>query len=139
MVAQTRYHFYMTNILRAFEHKRPFTEAEAWTLFRLAAFGEAIGWTLLIIGIVLRHATGSEIPVQIAGQLHGMIFFGYLVAALGLYPSLGWSRWRALFSLAASVPPYGTLLVEQYAAHRRHSGGFITYRQYLLYTALIAT
>jgi integral membrane protein len=128
------------NILREFEGRRPFTEGEAWLLFRLAAFGEAIGWTLLIIGIILKRYImhGDDTVVLIAGQIHGMIFFGYLVAAVGLYPSLGWSRLRAVISLAASVPPYGTLLVEQYAAHKRGNNGFRTYRQYLVYTALVA-
>lgn len=138
-LAALRYHRGM-NVLREFERARPFTDAEAWLLFRLAAFGEAFGWTLLIAGILLKRYVmhGNDTAVLIAGQIHGMIFFGYLVAALGLYPSLGWSRLRALISLAASVPPYGTLLVEQYAAHKRGNHGFKTYRQYLLYTAFAA-
>lgn len=126
------------NLLQRFEAARPFTENEAWLLFRIAAFGEAIGWTLLIAGILIKHylTPGNDTAVLIAGQIHGMIFFGYLVAALGLYPSLGWSRWRAIISLAASVPPYGTLLVEQYAAHKRSNNGFKTYRQFLVYNVI---
>jgi len=68
-----------------------------------------------------------------------MIFFGYLVAALGLYPSLGWSRWRAIFALAASIPPYGSLLMELWAAHTRKNAGFKSYRHFLLYNVLITT
>lgn len=139
MVANMRYHFYM-RLLKRFETARPFTEAEAWMLFRIAAFSEAVGWTLLITGIVLKRYVlhGNDIPVQIAGQIHGMLFFAYFVAALVLYPSLGWSRWRALFAVAASVPPYGTLVIEQWAAHTRGNNGFKSYRQYLTYTALVA-
>jgi len=141
MVVHVRYHFCMTrNLLRQFEEARPFTENEAWLLFRIAAFGEAIGWTLLIAGILIKHyvTPGNDTAVLIAGQIHGMIFFGYLVAALGLYPSLGWSRWRAMISLAASVPPYGTLAVELYAAHKRSNNGFKTYKQFLIYNAIAA-
>ncbi|HSX42950.1 MAG TPA: DUF3817 domain-containing protein [Candidatus Saccharimonadales bacterium] len=131
----------MANILQLFERARPFTEADAWLLFRVAAYGEAAGWTLLIGGILLKRYVfhGNDTAVLIAGQIHGMIFFAYLVAALGLYPSLGWSRLRALVSLAASVPPYGTLLIELWATHRRHSGGFKSYRQYAAYTVLLTT
>lgn len=139
MVAQMRYHFYMIKWLRAFENARPFTENEAWLLFRIAAYGEAVGWTLLIAGILIKHylTPGNDTAVLIAGNIHGMIFFAYLVAALGLYPSLGWSRLRALISLAASVPPYGTLLVELWAAQTRKNAGFKNYRHFLLYNLLI--
>jgi integral membrane protein len=129
------------SLFRRFEVARPFTEGEAWLLFRITAIGEACGWTLLIAGILIeRYITpGNNTAVLIAGQVHGMIFFGYLVAALGLYPSLGWSRWRAIFSLLASVPPYGTLVVEQWAAHKRHNAGFKTYHHFLLYNAIVVS
>jgi len=74
--------------------------------------------------------------VLLAGQTHGMLFLGYCVAALGLYPSLGWSRWRGIIALAFSVPPYGTIVYEQWASAKRHNAGFRTYRQFLLYTTL---
>jgi integral membrane protein len=131
----------MLKFLRRFEAARPFTEAEAWLLFRIAAVAEACGWTLLITGIIMKRylLQGNNVPVLIAGQIHGMLFFVYLVAAVGLYPSLGWPRLRGLFALAASVPPYGTLVFEQWAAHKRRAQGFKTYRHYLTYTALAAT
>jgi len=126
---------------KRFEAARPFTENEAWLLFRIAAIGEACGWTLLIAGILIKHylTPGNDTAVLIAGQIHGMIFFAYLVAALGLYPSLGWRRWRAVAALLLSVPPYGTLVFEQWAAHKRHNVGFKSYRDYLTYTAIVTT
>jgi integral membrane protein len=141
MVAHLRYHFHMTkNPLQQFEAARPFTENEAWLLFRIAAIAEAVGWTILIAGILIeRYITpGNNAAVLIAGQTHGMIFFGYLVAALGLYPSLGWSRFRALCALAISVPPYGTLLFEQWAAHMRRTQKLREYRSLLAYSALVS-
>jgi integral membrane protein len=128
------------NPLRRFEAARPFTEADAWLLFRIGAVAEACGWTLLITGILIgRYVTpGDNTAVIIAGQIHGMLFFGYLAAALVLYPSLGWSRWRALFALAFSVPPYGTLVFEQWAAGRRSAHGFRSYRHFLVYNFVLA-
>jgi len=134
-----RYYFYM-NLLQKFEALRPFTEAEAWALFRIAAIAEACGWTLLIIGIsVNKYITPHNSTVLIlAGRTHGMLFLLYLIAAFGLYPSLGWLRWRAIVALAFSVPPYGTLVFEQWASVKRRNGGFKSYQQYLVYTVLTA-
>lgn len=126
------------NPLKQFEVARPFTESEAWTLFRIAAIAEAVGWTLLIAGIAIEHYTGDHTAVTVAGRTHGMLFFGYLAASLVLYPSLGWGRWKALFALAFSVPPYGSLVFERWSAYKRSANGFKNYRHYLVYTALVA-
>jgi integral membrane protein len=119
------------NLLRKFESNRVFSQDEAWALFRLAAYGEAVGWTLLIIGIGLQKFVwpGSSLPVYFAGRTHGMLFFGYALAAIGLYPSLGWPRWKAVLAVAASVPPYGSLLFEWWASFRRTSADFENYRR----------
>ena len=128
----------MYQLLLTFESKRPFTEAEAWLLFRIAAIAEACGWTLLISGILIsRYLTpGNNTALIFAGRTHGMLFLLYCVASLGLYPCLGWSRMRSVVALAFSVPPYGTLVFEHWAAHKRHSGGFKTYRHFLLYNLI---
>jgi len=127
--------------LRRFEHTRLFTESDAWLLFRIAAIAEAVGWTLLIIGIGLTSYVthGDRTYVIVGGRIHGMLFFGYLAACVVLYPSLGWTRLRALFALAFSVPPYGSLLFERWMTHRRRANGFKNYQCYLLYNALVSS
>jgi integral membrane protein len=116
-------------ILEKFESNNLFTDQEAWTLFRLAAFGEAFGWTLLIIGISWQKFTAghSGIPVLLAGKIHGMLFIIYLISAVGLYPALGWTKPKAFIAILASVPPYGTLLFERWAGYRRSSAEFRAY------------
>jgi integral membrane protein len=100
-----------------------FTDREAWDYFRIAAFGEAIGWTSLITGIgISRYIEhGNNTAVDIAGQFHGTIFLIYIVAALLLSSSLGWNKKLTIIALAASVPPYGTLVFEKIMAHIRSS------------------
>jgi integral membrane protein len=129
----------MYELLKKFEAKRPFTESEAWMLFRIAAITEACGWTLLITGILItKYITPhSSTALILAGRTHGMLFTLYLLAAFGLYPSLGWPRWQAIVALAFSVPPYGTLVFEQWASAKRHNAGFKTYRHFLVYNVLI--
>lgn len=108
--------------LQAYEQNfQPFRPQEAWLLYQLAAFGEAIGWGLLLIGIALKRYLlhGNDIPVLIAGQMHGTLFLIYIVSCLVLYPSLGWRRTGAVIAGLASIPPFGSLLVEQYVSHQR--------------------
>jgi integral membrane protein len=117
------------SILRKFESKSIFTENEAWMLFRLAAFGEAIGWTLLIFGIGWqKFAAGhSGIPVLLAGKIHGMLFLMYMLAAAGLYPALNWPRPKAFVALLASIPPYGSLIFERWSSFDRSNKAFKTF------------
>lgn len=128
----------MISLIQKFEHNQVFTEDDSWTLFRLAAIAEACGWTLLIAGIACeRYITpSSDIPVLLAGKVHGMLFFAYMLAAVGLYPTLHWSRKRAFVALLASVPPYGSILFEQVARHLWHRSQFRTY-QYCLALAVM--
>ena len=130
----------MYSLLIKFEAARPFTEAEAWMLYRIAAIAEACGWTLLIAGILIeRYITpGNDTAVLIAGNIHGMIFLAYFVAPVVLYPSLGWSRLKGFCAIVAGVPLYGSLLFELWAAHKRHARGFKSYRHFLAYNFWMA-
>jgi len=112
---------------------RPFTPNEAWGLFRLAAIGEAVGWTLLIIGILCTKLPvgWSQIPVQLAGRTHGFLFLIYATAVVVLSPSMGWSWMRIVIGTAASVPPYGSLLFEMWAAQRKRHAEFFALRSFL--------
>ncbi len=106
--------------LEKFERLELFSEREAWMLFRVAAFGEGIGWSLLGSAVlfgnrVLPHGDA----VKIAGQVHGTLFLLYLAITCAAYASLGWSRKRTIIAAAASIPPFGTLVFERWEAYRR--------------------
>jgi integral membrane protein len=100
---------------------KPFTEREAWVLFNAAAIGEAIGWTLLISGIIIKHyhLPGHAAALQVAGQIHGILFIFYLGITITAFNSLNWSLKQTLVAVLASVPPYGTLVFEQWAVRVR--------------------
>ena len=123
--------------MERFEQNTIFTETEAWGLFRLAAIGEACGWSLLISGIILQRLLHNNDPVIIAGQVHGMLFFCYMVASLGLYPNLRWSRGKAFVALLASIPPYGSLLFEQWAGYQRGRTTLTRCRDCLVFQAAL--
>ena len=125
--------------LDAFERSKPLKEQPAWNLFRVAAFGEAFGWTLLIGGILIKRYLlhGNNDPVLIAGQVHGTFFIIYAAVSVVLYPSLGWSRWKAIIATLASVPPYGSLIFEQWASHTRAQQDLRILHRTLTYQSLL--
>ena len=126
-------------LLQKFETNRIFNGDEAWMLFRLAAIMEAFGWTLLLAAIACQHFVlpGNQAPVLIAGRIHGLLFGLYALAAVGLYPNLRWSRRQALVALLASVPPYGSLLFEQWAWHVHRQREFQMYGRCVTLAALV--
>ncbi len=109
------------SLIEKIERTKLFTENEAWFLFKFVALAEAVGWTLLIIGVLIHKYSlpGHNVSIQIAGQLHGTIFLIYFAIVALVYSSTGWSRKKILFAIAAGVPPYGTLVFEQCAAYIR--------------------
>jgi integral membrane protein len=112
----------LDDLIKSYENFTPFTESEAWGLFRIAAIAEAIGWSMLIVGILLGQYVfvGSRVPVAIAGRIHGTLFLLYIAASILLYPSQGWSKRRTIISGFASIPPFGSLMFEQWAAYMRN-------------------
>ncbi len=122
------------SIFIKFENNHVFTESESWMLFKIAAIAEACGWTLLIIGIAIEKyiIPGNNIPVLLAGRTHGLLFILYALAAICLYPTLRWSRKRSLVALLASIPPYGSLLFEQWASFKRSNDEFKLFSNYIL-------
>ncbi|HVX58795.1 MAG TPA: DUF3817 domain-containing protein [Candidatus Saccharimonadales bacterium] len=107
--------------MKRYRNFKPFSENEAWGLFRLAALAEAVGWTLLIGGLLIQRYLmhGDNTAVLLAGRVHGTLFLIYATAAVVLAPSQSWSLRRTLVAGVASAPPYGSLMFEQWAAHKR--------------------
>ena len=116
------------------EQSRFFREEEAWKLFRLAAFGEAFGWTFLILGILFKYfvTPNTNIPVAIVGQIHGTLFIIYIAAVLVLHQSMRWSIQKTTIAGLLSIPPYGTLAFEQYEAWKRKKQNSYKYRELIV-------
>ena len=98
-----------------------FTDKEAWGIYRLFAFAEAVGWTLLIGAIVYR---GFDLPyassvITVAGRIHGMIFVSYFVIVLLTARSMEWGIGRISGALLAGMPPYTSIVFEQIMAFYR--------------------
>lgn len=89
--------------------------------FRAVAIAEALSWAGLLVGMLFKYAIGgSEVGVQVFGPIHGAIFVLYVGVALLTWRALRWSPAVGLLALAASVPPFGTLVFERWAVRAGH-------------------
>lgn len=109
-------------IARIYDKSHWFSDTDAWLLFRIAAFTEAVGWTLLISAIVSRKLgmPGADIFVSIAGTLHGVFFLTFFCILLATARSMEWGIWRLSGGLVAGNVPYGSVVFERIIRwHRR--------------------
>jgi integral membrane protein len=125
-------------LFHQYETNHVFSIEDGWLLFRIAAIGEAVGWTLLLTGIYLSRYVfhGNGVPILIAGRVHGVLFLMYALASIGLYPTLKWSRKRAFVALLASVPPYGSILFEEWARADYQRQQLLVFRDCTVLTVL---
>ena len=99
------------------------------TAFRTVAVAEALSWLGLLIGMYVKWIAGtSEIGVQVFGPVHGGVFVVYCLLALVTARVLRWSPGTLLLALAASVPPFATVVFERWALRTRRlpAGGALT-------------
>ncbi len=82
-------------------------------LFRSAAVAEAITWTLLIAGLIIRAVDpAAGIAVTIGGGIHGFVFLAYSATAVLVALNQRWSIGVGVLAVAAAVVPYATIPVE---------------------------
>lgn len=111
----------MDNWLAKFQALRVFTPSEAFRLFILAALAEAIGWAMLLVGMVIHYygLPGQAISIPIAGQIHGTFFIAYFIVLIAIYPSIQWKRISFLSAIMAGILPFGTLFFELWASRNQ--------------------
>lgn len=90
---------------------------EPGTAFRTVAIAEAISWLGLLVAMLFKYSlTENEIGVKIFGPIHGAVFVAYVIAVFVVYRPLRWSGPVCVWALIASIPPFGSLVFEQWAS-----------------------
>jgi integral membrane protein len=85
--------------------------------FRLLATAEAVSWAGLLIGMLFKYVVASnEIGVKVFGPIHGVIFIGYVLVTLMVRETVRWDGRTTVLALLASIPPFGTVIFERWAA-----------------------
>ncbi len=86
-------------------------------LYRIVAITEAITWTLLITGLILRATAGLDIAVTIGGSIHGFVFLAYGATAVLTAINQRWNPGLAVLAVVTAVIPYATIPFDIWA-HR---------------------
>lgn len=94
-------------------------EDPAWTAFRVVAVAEAVSWAGLLTGMFFKYVVDAgEGGVKVFGPIHGAVFVAYVVVTLVAWRRLRWSFPVAVVGLAASIPPFCTVLFEEWVRRR---------------------
>lgn len=82
------------------------------TLFRTLAIAEAVSWTLLIAGLILRATADLPVAVSIGGGIHGFVFLAYGATAVLVALNQRWGVGPAAIAIVSAVIPYATVPTE---------------------------
>lgn len=87
-------------------------------LFRSLAIAEAITWTLLIAGMILKYGAGVDLAVTIGGGIHGFVFLAYAFTVLLVGVNQRWGVGLIALGIVTAVVPYATIPFELVLARR---------------------
>ncbi len=76
------------------------------------AIAEAITWTLLISGLILRATIELDVAVSIGGAVHGFVFLAYAATALIVALNQRWSFRVTTMAIGSAIVPYATVPLE---------------------------
>jgi len=79
---------------------------------RYVALAEATSFLALLVASFLKRQGDGELGVQILGPIHGALFIAYVVMALNLRASQGWSWTTIFWILVGAVLPFGGYVVD---------------------------
>lgn len=81
-------------------------------LFRTLAIAEAVSWTLLIGGLILRAAADLPVAVTVGGGIHGFVFLAYGATAVLVALNQRWGLGPTALAVVSAVIPYATVPTE---------------------------
>ena len=82
--------------------------------FKLVALIEATTFLLLLVASYVKRANDQPLGVEILGPIHGLLFIAYVVMALAIRESAGWSGKQTGLILLGAVRPFGGYVVDRW-------------------------
>jgi integral membrane protein len=95
--------------------RRPSKEPLLFSIktFRYVALAEATSFLVLLF---VAYAVHSEGAVNVMGPLHGTLFLAYVVIALAVARTTGWTTRQTALVLVGAVLPFGGFVVDRWLA-----------------------
>lgn len=88
-------------------------------LYFVLAIAEAVTWTLLITGLILRGTVGIEPWLFTTfGGIHGFIFLSYGATAVLVSINQRWHPGVAILAVITAIVPYATIPFDRYQSKR---------------------
>lgn len=81
-------------------------------LFRTLAIAEAVSWTLLIGGLILRAVADLPVAVTVGGGIHGFVLLAYGATAVLVALNQRWGLGPTALAVVSAVIPYATVPTE---------------------------
>lgn len=77
--------------------------------YRTVAIAEAITWTGLIAGILLRNLAGLDLAALVAGSIHGLVFLTYAATSVLVGINQRWGVPLIALGVVTAIVPYATI------------------------------
>lgn len=81
--------------------------------FRAVAIAEAVTYLALLAAVVLYRVLDGPDFIGFLGPVHGIVFLVYVVLALQIRESQGWSLGQTILVIVAAAVPVGGFVVER--------------------------
>ncbi|KGJ72525.1 membrane protein [Cryobacterium roopkundense] len=83
-------------------------------LFRTVAIAEAITWTLLIAGMLMKYVLEvGEVGVQVGGFLHGLVFIAFGMTAVLMGVNQHWGPRLTAIAVFTAIVPFATIPLDR--------------------------
>lgn len=83
--------------------------------YRFVAIAEAVTWTLLIAGLLLKYVLDAgDIGVRVGGSIHGFVFLVYAATAVLIGVNQRWNIPLIAIGVVTAVVPYATIPFERW-------------------------
>jgi integral membrane protein len=88
----------------------PTTRITPRSFYRVVAIAEAITWTMLIAGLLLKYVfDAGDLWVRIGGSIHGFVFLAYAATAVLVGVNQRWRVGLIAFGVVTAIVPYATI------------------------------
>jgi len=80
------------------------------SFYRVVAIAEAVTWTLLIAGLLLKYVfDAGDVGVRVGGSIHGFVFLAYAATAVLVGVNQHWKIGLIALGVVTAIVPYATI------------------------------